>query len=576
MSPTKLADSRLGSRARHFLLPSTRSSDISLAVYSRRFIVETRTGISTYMSLTSPRWQVRHYKEGAALVCFMLIVVSLTTWAVVQSQTSPAVSAGGAGSLQQESILRSTQKPRVPKSDGRPENANRAFTAAEISSSMRARRDQAWVIVQQVWEPIPVAGSKIPAWMTWYEEEDIAQLYRELIDKQDAKSALSPAEVSAYVTAVLKEHPFKDLQTSLSSARLGRVLRQFTFPGIPSLGPNRRPATGVIYYNTAYVRHLLENAETIARCDLAGFPKLSFPGSSILGSSPVESIGIDRLPFQLPPADPQNRWALCMNHEMPPDAIMIKVNWTPLIRYDSAGNGYVDEHAIDTSAKMASALSSLPSGRWIEIPWDEDSRAKGGIKAAGFRVTDEKGREWELRGMHIAKKNLRTWMWTSLFEAGGSWNWGADKPEALTQQWSPLVEYGMCTVSNFRENDPAPWSAYNGKGEHLQSLADAVKAVAKVMQGAQWCSNPYIETNMAFGNCVGCHQGSSETFLPTTVFEAGVKPANQTLDRLIPETLLRTTQMELPFNTSDFSFSFATNRSAFQEVIRQHRRLLTR
>jgi hypothetical protein len=174
--------------------------------------------------------------------------------------------------------------------------------------------------------------------------------------------------------------------------------------------------------------------------------------------------------------------------------------------------------------------------------------------------------------MHIVKKNLRTWMWTSIFEAGGKWSWGADKPEALTQAWSPFVYYGMCTVSNFRESDPTPWAAYDGKEEHLQSLADALRAVAKVMQGAQWCSNPYIETNMAFGNCVGCHQGSTETFLPTTVFEGAVKPLNETLDRLIPETLLRTTQIELPFNTSDFSFSFATNRSGFQEVNRQHSR----
>jgi len=174
--------------------------------------------------------------------------------------------------------------------------------------------------------------------------------------------------------------------------------------------------------------------------------------------------------------------------------------------------------------------------------------------------------------MHIVKKNLRTWMWTSIFEAGGKWNWGADKPEALTQQWSPFVHYGMCTISNFRESDPAPWVAYDSKEEHLQSLADAIRAVAKVMQGAQWCSNPYIETNMAFGNCIGCHQGSTETFLPTTVFEAAVRPANETLDRLIPETLLRTTQIQLPFNTSDFSFSFATNRAAFQEAIRQHSR----
>lgn len=514
---------------------------------------------------------MNHLRLYNALACLTVTAAFLITWSIVRSQEST----GGASSvrLEQDTILRSAQKPKAPISDGGPENASRAkFTVAEIDNSMRARRNQAWATVQQVWQPVPVAGGKVPAWMTWYEEQDIAQLYRELVSKQGAGSSLTPVEVSENVAAVLKEHPFKDLQRSLSSVRLGKVLRQFTFPGVPSLGPNRRPGTGVIYYNTAYVRHLLENAERIANCDASAFPRLSFPGLSLLPTSPGDSIGIDRLPLQLLPADPQNQWALCMDHEMPPEAIMIKVNWTPVIRYDSSGYGYVNEHAIDTSANMASALSSLPSGRWMEVPWSEDSRKMGGIKAVGFRVTDEQGKEWELRGMHIVKKNLRRWMWTTVFEAGGQWNWGADKPEALTREWSPFAYYGMCTVSNFRERDPTPWATYDGKEEHLQSLAEALRAVARVMQGAQWCSNPYIETNMAFGNCIGCHQGSTETFLPTTVFEAAVKPANQTLDRLLPETLLRTTQIPLPFNTSDFSFSFATNRLAFQEILRQHSR----
>jgi hypothetical protein len=511
---------------------------------------------------------MQHRKLYNALACLTLIAVCLITWSMGRSQGT-----GGAArsvTVEQESILRSAQKPKAPISDGRPEITGRnRFSVAEINNSMRARRNQAWAIVEQVWEPVSVAGSKIPAWMTWYEEQDIAQLHRELLNKQTgSNSATTPAEISASVDAVLREHSFKDLQTSLSSVRLGTVLRQFTFPGMPSIGPNRRPATGVIYYNTAYARHLLENAERIARCDVSAFPKLSLDGSS----QAAGLFGIDRLPLQLLPSDPRNRWALCMDREMPPEAIMIKVNWTPIIKYDSNGNGYVDQHSIDTSAKMASTLSDLPSGRWIEIPWDEGARAKGGIKADGFRVTDEKGKEWELRGMHIVKKNLRTWMWTTVFEAGGEWNWGADKPQALAQQWAPFVHYGMCTVSSFRESDPMPWATYEGKDEHLQSLADAIRAVAKVMRGAQWCSNPYIETNLAFGNCIGCHQGSSETILPTTVFEAGVKPANQLADMLIPETLLRTTQMELPFNTSDFSFSFAINRAAFQEAIRHHAR----
>lgn len=506
-----------------------------------------------------------------AIACLALIAVCLITWSpwfTVQSQGKPA----GAGSVgvEQNSILKSTQKPKAPISDGRAETASQnRFSAAEINGSMRARRNQAWAIVEQVWAPVSVAGGKVPAWMTWYEEEDIGPLYKELLSKQTSgRGESTPAQVRADVDAVLREHPFKDLQTSLSSVRLGKTLRQFTFPGMPLLGPKRRPATGVIYYNTAFVRHLLENAERIVSCDPSALAKLNLPGSS--GSGGL--FGIEGLPAQLLPSDPQNRYALCMDHEMPADAIMIKANWTPVIKYDSAGNGYVDEHRIDTSAKMATTLSAYPSGTWNEIPWDDDARANGGIKAAGFRVTDEKGKEWELRGMHLVKKNLRTWMWTTLFEAGGEWNWGADKPVALTQEWSPFVHYGMCTVSNFRESDPMPWSAYEGKDEHLRSLADSIRAVAKVMRGAQWCSNPYIETNLAFGNCIGCHQGSTETVLPTTVFEAVAKPANQVTDMLLPETLLRTTQFEVPFNTSDFSFSFATNRAALQEARHQHSR----
>lgn len=482
-------------------------------------------------------------------------------WSITHSQGN----ARGEGStIITQNILHSPQKPKVPISD----NPNRPkFSAAQITNSMRARREQAWAFVQQAWTPVTVGGSsRIPAWMTWYEEQDVADLFRELLNGQTAGRSATAARVDA----VLRAHPLKDLQSSLTSARLGKVLRQFTFPGMPSLGPNRKPATGVIYYNTAYVRHLLLNSEKIARCDLSAFPSLSFPGTSILGSASTRSIGSDN-PLSALTIDPENQWALCMDQEMPSDAIMLKVNWTPVIKYDASANGYVDQHDIDTTARMASTLSSLPAGRWIEIPWDENSRANGGIKAAGFRVTDEKGNEWELRGMHIASKNLRTWMWTTLFEAGGKWNWGADKPAALAQDWSPLANYGMCTVSDFKENDPAPWSAYAGQSAELQSLADAMKAVGEVMQGAQWCSNPYIETNMAFGNCVGCHQGSTETILPTTVFQATVLPANQALDRLIPETILRTTQVQLPFNTSDFSFSFATNRAAFQQAIRNGR-----
>jgi hypothetical protein len=498
---------------------------------------------------------MRNRKLSTVLVGLTVATVFLVAWSAARSQGPPVTKTGG-GSLPQGAILRSAQKPKAPVTEAKVGSAGRErATAAAINHSMRARRDQAWEIVKQVWEPVQVPGGRIPTWMTWYEQQDIEQLYAEMVSKEIGTQEMTGGQrrpsantgVSASVAALLKGHPFKDLQASLNSVRLGAVLRQFTFPEVRDLGPNHEPSTGAIYYNSAYVKHLLENATRIARCDLSAFPN----------------------PLELRPEDPNNIYALCMDHEMPPDAMMIKVTWSPVIGYDAASQGYVNEHVIDTSANMAPRLSSLPAGHWIEIPWDENSKRRGGIQALGFRVADEKGKEWELRGMHIASKILRTWMWTSVFEAGGRWNWGADKPEALTQEWAPFVYYGMCTVSDFKESDPTPWAAYEGKEEHLQSLADTLKAVAKVMNGAQWCANPYIETNMAHGNCIGCHQGSTESVLPTTLFQA-LKPVHASLDNLIPEVLLPSTLPQAPFNTSDFSFSFATNRAAFQRVIRQH------
>jgi hypothetical protein len=105
----------------------------------------------------------------------------------------------------------------------------------------------------------------------------------------------------------------------------------------------------------------------------------------------------------------------------------------------------------------------------------------------------------------------------------------------------------MCVVSDFTEGDPAPWAGYEGTIAPLvQGQADTIRAVAGVMRGNQWCANPYIETNMARGNCIGCHQGSPNSFLPTTL------------------------NKQRGFNISDFSFSFATNRARIIEIRHRH------
>jgi hypothetical protein len=169
-----------------------------------------------------------------------------------------------------------------------------------------------------------------------------------------------------------------------------------------------------------------------------------------------------------------------------------------------------------------------------------------------FLVTDETGREWSLLGMHIATKIVRNWLWISMFWNDG-WAWTGEKRPMPDWFHGPILSgsfdpYGMCVASDFTEGDPRPWAAYLGAPglESAPERAETFRAIAGVMEGAQWCSNPYIETNMACGNCIGCHQGSPDSFLPTTLTK------------------------QRGFNISDFSFSFATNRARIIEIRRRH------
>jgi len=438
--------------------------------------------------------------------------------------------------VQRNSVLQSQRKPNVPVAPDLDISAmNVQVTADELNHSMKLRRDYAWNIVKKVWKPVNVPGGKIPTWMTWYEQEDIAELYKEMISLPKLPT---PTAISARVTALPRSRSTKNLQTSLVSARLGKVLRQFTFRESLNSGPNKKPSTGNIYYSPAYVKHLLENASNIAKCDPSAFPN---PSATSLRQRPG-AMGIEDVPAALRPEDPNNLYALCMDHEMPPEAVMIKVAWTPVIIAENSFGGqdeYARVHLFDLGTKMAPKLSTPPAGQWID-----QGTANGNY---GFQVTDEQSQKWQLVGMHIASKRLRTWLWISLFTLGFDWVLDRSPSGSFdTDFGASLTDYGMCVVSDFKESDPAPWSHYVGllwNGKPNPRLADVIKAVSQVMNGAQWCANPYIETNMSRGNCIGCHQGSTESFLPRTLIE------------------------RQHFNLSDFSFSFATNRAMIKDLM---------
>src|SRR5262245_8966705 len=88
--------------------------------------------------------------------------------------------------------------------------------ALAVSRSMKARRDLAWDILQNVWTLVGPPGAQVPAWMTWYEQDDLERLFRKVV--ADPRPS-TPADVAARVSTVMARDNEKDLQTSLGSAR---------------------------------------------------------------------------------------------------------------------------------------------------------------------------------------------------------------------------------------------------------------------------------------------------------------------------------------------------------------------
>ncbi len=155
------------------------------------------------------------------------------------------------------------------------------------------------------------------------------------------------------------------------------------------------------------------------------------------------------------------------------------------------------------------------------------------------------GTEWALHGIHFVTKDVREWVWVSLWwDPNAANDFGADRPSSLNAfNGGVWKNYKMCVNSSFAERDPQPWSSYTGA---QSSLGAAIKAVYDAIQvqlttgsisrpqdfqhffeqtfnelpGAlgpwpaphnaqtSWCSNPNIEQHPANArtSCIGCHQ----------------------------------------------------------------------
>jgi hypothetical protein len=125
---------------------------------------------------------------------------------------------------------------------------------------------------------------------------------------------------------------------------------------------------------------------------------------------------------------------------------------------------------------------------------------------------------FRLAGMHIITKELRHWMWITLWWSDDpDSDFGADRPDAIRALGGPWANYKMCVVSSYDERDPDPTGGF---GADAPSLAAALAAVYAGEGGPSWCSNPYLEEGAgnAATNCIGCHQHAGTSLEQEQIF----------------------------------------------------------
>jgi hypothetical protein len=396
----------------------------------------------------------------------------------------------------------------------------------ELEGSMKKRRDFAWNIVAQMLQPVRlklldgVTEVEVPLWQTWFEgrasgassNRELNRLFTVYFTKLKVALAANPnADVGQVIADTISEFSTKDLSSSLTDENLSSVLHQLTNAQIAS-ETGSLLGQGTTMFSPSFVEHVLKEAQKIDTC---------------------------RIDIATADRDPPTplQFSHCME-EFPRSAVMIKTSWRRL------SNG-VPKH--DTSA--AAMAEVIRDGTWpgpgradLTPPIEHPDRTQI------YTNVTAQGTEWALQGIHFVTKDVREWVWVSLWWDSNSTNdFGADRPASIDAfNGGVWKNYKMCVNSSFAERDSQPWLSYTGAqnslGTSLKAVYDAIQvqltsgAISRPqdfdhffggapvspleLPGAlgpwpaphnaqtSWCSNPNIEQHPANArtSCIGCHQ----------------------------------------------------------------------
>lgn len=400
----------------------------------------------------------------------------------------------GAGSSEIRELERRIVGPAQPY----PADTLTADDEDRFARSKKARRELGWHVLAKALAPVAVANvqnATIPRFRTWLGGDELDRMFGKMYadlgpERRAAKASPTPGEVDAL---------FDWNATSLGPSserdffeRLAQISESPDDPAkVDGLGGNARVA-----YSPSYIRQYLTDYATIADCNL------------------------EALSFDTPPASKEN-FTNCFSREMPSDAAVIKTSWRRNDPIVPDGLPVVDTSA--AALRVADAWS----------PSKAPLRKAGSEDAYAVTMSDDAG--YSLVGMHLMTKELRHWVWVTVWWSPNDDDFGQDRPEEIVKLGAPWSHYKMCVVTDFEEKDPDPRGGFEG------SLGDALAAVHGQ---STWCSNPFIEkgAHNARTNCIGCHQHAGD-----------VKVHDAILD--FPEAGRALARQSFP---ADYSWSFAT------------------
>jgi len=416
-----------------------------------------------------------------------LAVVPLALSLIVATATAGCRAAETEETEEDEGQLRPIERKAMGLASEYPADRSLRGRLTELEGSQKARREAAWKAVGRVLAPVPLAAgiakkdgtaATVPRFRTWYGRDDFMRLFGKLYDE------LPPADRKA-------RKPFSTEQIQkafeANATSLGESSDEEYFARLAEITDDDKKLQGAgsnhrVGYSPGLFRHMLGNYGNLFEC----LPKMA------------------SIPADQEPASKTN-FAPCFKEEFPEDAVITKMSWSRALW----GEERLAMPTFKTDAKtVADKLAGKPAAD--EGGWGNPTGEVDPPESSIYSVTTERGMQFRLNAIHIVTKELREWLWITLWWSDSpDTDFGQDRPEEIKALPGPWAHYKMNVSVAYKEMDADPRGGFGG------SLGDALAAAYGGVGKPSWASNPYLEDgpHNAQSNCIGCHQhaGTNES-----------------------------------------------------------------